>query len=304
MLDLLSIFTKRKSKGICAIEIDADGFAFAYAEPTSKEAFEIKTCDFYPFTEKNELKDRLSGVVNKYGLQKVSCNLVLSPDEYRLFLINAPNVPADEYKTAARWQVKDIINYPLDDAGIDIFSPGMAEHTKKIFVVATQISLLQGTVNILKSCQLAPLATDIREFAIRNLLSKLIPNSEDAVGVLDLSAENCLFVSLYKNYVQFVRQIPLGIASLISNPTEIISEVRRSLTFCAAELKQAVPKSFWVLPSSNIDDTIIQIISKNLEAEVHSLDLNTFIKSKAALPINIQERCWPVIGGCFRELEG
>ena len=53
---------------------------------------------------------------------------VLDPDSYRLLLVEAPDVPADELRAAVRWRVKDLIDFHVDDAVIDVFE--MPQHAR------------------------------------------------------------------------------------------------------------------------------------------------------------------------------
>ena len=45
--------------------------------------------------------------------------LLMSAD-FQMHQVDAPSVPAAEMKTAVRWRVKDIIDYPLDAATVDV----------------------------------------------------------------------------------------------------------------------------------------------------------------------------------------
>src|SRR5450759_3913424 len=45
---------------------------------------------------------------------------LLAPGEYQMLLVEAPNVPTEEMKTAVRWKIKDGLNYHIDDATVDM----------------------------------------------------------------------------------------------------------------------------------------------------------------------------------------
>ena len=110
--------------GLCSIEISSEGIAVAYApNPTVPE---ITICDFQPYQSSDQLsndllKEYLAKIVSKHNLKKTQCTWILHPDYYHLTLVDTPNVPQSEYKTAVRWQLKDIINYSLEDMSVDIF---------------------------------------------------------------------------------------------------------------------------------------------------------------------------------------
>jgi len=53
-------------------------------------------------------------------LGQYQCAALLKPGEYQLLLVEAPNVPKDELKSAIRWRIKDMIDYHIDDATVDV----------------------------------------------------------------------------------------------------------------------------------------------------------------------------------------
>ncbi len=63
-------------------------------------------------------------------------SLVLKPADYRLRLLDAPNVPADELKSAVRWQIQDMLDFHADDGTVDVLEvphPEHVSHAKQIF---------------------------------------------------------------------------------------------------------------------------------------------------------------------------
>jgi hypothetical protein len=48
------------------------------------------------------------------------CTTVLGGGEYQFMSVEAPNVPREELKTAMRWRLKDMLDFPVDDATIDV----------------------------------------------------------------------------------------------------------------------------------------------------------------------------------------
>ncbi|MDZ7748253.1 MAG: hypothetical protein U5K43_04970 [Halofilum sp. (in: g-proteobacteria)] len=48
---------------------------------------------------------------------------MLAPGEYQLLQIEAPPVPAAEMRRAASWRVRELIDFPVDQAVVDTFDP-------------------------------------------------------------------------------------------------------------------------------------------------------------------------------------
>lgn len=230
----------------------------------------------------------------------MKCNWVLHPSQYHLKLTSTPNVPQAEYKTAVRWQIKDIISYPLEDAAIEIFQPDeFTQRSKKIYVIVAQNSFLQSTIDIIQECHLHPTAIDIREFAIRNLITRLAEN--ELIGFIDIAAESCALIIMQQKRLKFVRSIPLGWQKLKAEGySELTNELQRSFNYCIAELKQAIPTKFLLPPISNVDANMAQNITNSLKKNITVLNLQKLLSFTPTTTETIQH-CWAAIGGALRK---
>ena len=52
--------------------------------------------------------------------ERFHCINLMAANEYQLLSVEAPNVPADELKTAIRWRLKDMLDFHIDDATVDV----------------------------------------------------------------------------------------------------------------------------------------------------------------------------------------
>lgn len=295
-----------QKKGLCSIEIGPDGIAVVFVSNSYKP--EITICEFQPYQnphrdqlDYDRLKEYLATLVSKHNLKKSHCNWVLHPSFYQLTLVNAPNVPSSEYKQAMRWQMKDIINYPLEDMTVDIFHPNEPDkNLKKIYVVAAQNSFLQKVVDIIQDCDLYPVAIDIREFAIRNLFTS-ITTPNDTTGIFNIFNDICLMVLVKQHTIQFVRRIPISLKNLtIGNYDDLITEIQRSFSYCQTELNQEIPKKFFMLPKIDYDQDITQKIANNLNKEISVLNPQHIIAFTTQTTQQTATDCWAAIGGALR----
>jgi MSHA biogenesis protein MshI len=116
----------------------------------------------------NEALARLHG--------KGPVSLVLNPADYRLRLLDAPNVPAEELKSAVRWQIQDMLDFHADDGTVDVLEvphPEHVSHVRQIFAVAAKNSLLAEEAVLATNAGLNLTIIDIIETAQRNLATRL-----------------------------------------------------------------------------------------------------------------------------------
>lgn len=103
-------------------------------------------------------------------------SLVLSPADYRIRLLDAPNVPAEELKSAVRWQIQDMLDFHTDDGTVDVLQvphPEHVSHAPQIFAVAAQNTLLAGEATLAGKSGLKLSIIDIMETAQRNMATRL-----------------------------------------------------------------------------------------------------------------------------------
>src|SRR5688500_18366249 len=48
--------------------------------------------------------------------QRAETATLLAPGEYQIVSVEAPDVPAEEMKVAVRWKLKDVIDFPVEEA--------------------------------------------------------------------------------------------------------------------------------------------------------------------------------------------
>jgi len=81
---------------------------------------QILKCQCFSGDLKNQQEGLLS-FVEQNKLYHAACYGVLSLDDYQLMLIDKPKVVDGEIGESVRWLVKDLIDFPVEEAAIDFF---------------------------------------------------------------------------------------------------------------------------------------------------------------------------------------
>ena len=126
---------------------------------------------------------------------------VLELGSYSLMQVEAPDVQPDELKSAIRWKVKDLLDFHIDDAVIDVFEvPGgeSAAMNKKMYVVAARASLVKQRIESLVDAGLRLEVIDIPEMALRNI-SALLPEDVNGVALVYIEKNEGLDVILKRS---------------------------------------------------------------------------------------------------------
>lgn len=123
--------------------------------------------------ERGSESDELARVRRAIGLQRYRCTTLLDHAAYQFVQVNAPAVPPEEMKSALRWAVKDSLDFPADDAVIDLLHvpadgapPG---RPPLAFAVAARREKVAERVQAFQKAKIRLQVIDIVEAAQRNV---------------------------------------------------------------------------------------------------------------------------------------
>ena len=92
----------------------------------------------------------LERVAREFDAKRFRCTTLLKPADYQILLVEAPAVKREELKPALRWRVKDMLDYPVDNASIDALDlpvpPGIAQRVHYMYAVAAKNETVRATV--------------------------------------------------------------------------------------------------------------------------------------------------------------
>ena len=114
---------------------------------------------------------RLQGL----GLKGLEARFMLQPEQYQLLQIDAPAVPPEELRAAARYQIREMLNTHVDDVTLDVMRVGDGEHkgSGNLFVVAATNEVVRAMLGLGDAMRWTVSVIDIQETAQRNLQSAL-----------------------------------------------------------------------------------------------------------------------------------
>lgn len=168
MLDWLS--KSKQRAGLLAVAIEPDAIKFAHVQRIGGRPHATRwgsaPCDSDP-------AGTLQKATKEHGFGRSACTTLLEPADYQILLVDPPKVPADELKAAIRWRIKDLIEYHIDDATVDVFevhAEGEAKGpAKAMYAVATPNEVVQKRIGLFEEARVPLKVIDIPEMAQRNL---------------------------------------------------------------------------------------------------------------------------------------
>jgi MSHA biogenesis protein MshI len=233
--------------------------------------------------------------------------LVLNPADYRLRVLDAPNVPADELKSAVRWQIQDMLDFHADDGTVDVLQvphPEHLTHSRQLFAVAAKNSLLAEEAMLASRAGLNLSIIDILETAQRNLATRLeTPGRAMAVfsfiesgGLLTLTldGELCMARTLGVN------QTMLESEGMDSALERLALEIQRSLDHFDRQFG-GIPVDRLLLVPMEQADRLRDGLAGNLALPVEVLDVAKVLDVSAVPEVNaLPSSCFHAIGAALR----
>lgn len=224
--------------------------ALAIVRATRSGRRELRHCAVHPAIE-IRAEHVLAPLNNSRDLAHAPVSGVLSAQDYQLVQVEAPEVAPGELRAAVRWKLRDLINFPVNDAVIDVFAiPEHARYveTRLVFAVAARAEAVRRIVDLLKPRARGFDVIDVPELCLRNL-SALLPQDEHGVALLALGEGFAQLVLTCKRTLYLARRIELarrmetlaldGVAEADGDARVLATELQRSLDYYESHYDQA-----------------------------------------------------------------
>ena len=285
--------------GLC---VTRDGVAAARVDLSAQPKPRLVHCSFTSFEEGADVQPVVSGL----PLDRAMVTCVMENSGYQLLLVEAPDVPEEELRAAVRWRIKELLDFHVDDAVIDVFE--MPEQsrggtTRMMYAVAAREEAVRGQADLATAAGLQLDAIDIPELCMRNLTAQL---DEDQYGVafLYLGDKHGFLTVTRQGVIYLTRHVDTGVQTLAEADglrSELVAglalEIRRSLDYFESHYDQKPISSLYVAGLEPGDRNDLGI---DLAVTVKPLDLASLVGCELDLPNEVQWRALPAVGAALR----
>ncbi|MGQ0547381.1 MAG: agglutinin biogenesis protein MshI [Betaproteobacteria bacterium] len=185
----------------------------------------------------------LERIAKEFGARRFACTTLLKPAEYQILLVDAPAVKRDELKPAIRWRIKDMLDYHVDDATIDVLDlplpAGAAARPQQMYAVAARNDTLRATLDRREGAGIRLAVIDIPDTAQRNA-AVLFEAGERGAVALSFDEHGGLITAVFGGELYLSRRLDVTAAQLAEAGEEerarlldrILVETQRSLDHC------------------------------------------------------------------------
>jgi MSHA biogenesis protein MshI len=276
--------------------------------PPSLELVEFQTTQ--------DLTADLKKLVKAHSLDHSLCVSAMELGSYNLLQVEAPDVQPEELRAAIRWRVKDLIDYHIDDAVIDVFEvpdEKTAGKNKKMYVVAAKSAQVKERIDKLVEAGLRLEVIDIPELALRNIAA-LLPEDVNGVALVYIEQNEGLITITRQETLYLSRRIRFGYNALPDtaihgNDQEaieswldsIVIEVQRSLDYYESHFSLPQVAGLVITPGLKEIPGMAEYLSGQLGIPARLLDVNSMIDVNTSIDRQNQSRCLLAIGAALRQ---
>ncbi|MGZ3159121.1 MAG: agglutinin biogenesis protein MshI [Burkholderiaceae bacterium] len=313
----MGLFVKtKKNAGWVAVSVRADGICAASVKRASIARPTVELATFYP-SNKSSVSSLLEKLAKDLHLDRFGCSSLLGAGDYQFLSVDAPNVPAEELKTAIRWRLKDMLDFHVDDATIDVLDvpvdKNAASRNHSMYAVAARNQQIEQHQALFVEAKIPLSVIDIPEMAQRNIAELLEPEGR-GIALLSFDAEGGLLTVTFAGELYMSRRIDVTLQQLMQNDAEqknacfekINLELQRSLDHCDRQYHSIAIAKLVLAPLGDKTTGLAQYLTGNLYIPVEELNLETVLdvgKVPELKSLDIQQRYFMAIGAALRHEE-
>ena len=274
----------------------------------------VTQATFFPGTPSADALDKAAREMHGANHR---CTTVLAGGDYQFMSAESPGVPREELKSAMRWRLKDILDFPIDEATFDVLDIPLDPNAgvrpqQTVFAIAARNSVVAARQKLFNAAKVKLRVIDIPEMAQRNVSALLEPEGR-GVAMLSFGEDGGLLTVSWRGELYLSRRIDVPLAQVLDEDHDrkhqsfdkITLELQRSLDNFERQFAFISVAKLVLAPTGATG--LEEYLSSNLYTRVETLDLATLFDLERvpdlADPAR-QQRFFVPIGAALRMEEG
>ncbi|MEX0958090.1 MAG: agglutinin biogenesis protein MshI [Burkholderiales bacterium] len=304
-----------KKSGLVALNLRPDRVEVARISRGDGARATVELCT--SFRKQGSDEDALLRLRREMNLDRFRCATLLPAGDYQMQLIDAPNVPQEETKSAVRWRMKEFLDYPVEEATVDVVSipgdPNAPTRGRSVYAISARNDVIASRMQLFSKAKLPLGVIDIPEMAQRNLAA-LFEIEHRGLAMLSFSEERGLLTFTADGELYLARSIEVGLSQLLMASAEdkeslferVVLELQRSLDHFDRQFSY-IPVAKLVVAPLPEEIGLEPHLMQNLYVQVEIANLDQVLDMRSAPELSNtanQLQHWNVIGAALRQEAG
>lgn len=310
----LSLFFGRRNNtgASVAVCLEPDAVTVAAIRLSSGGRPGLSFAERVQLEEERPRKAVLEELLRRGTLQGRLCNAIVPLGSYQTMMLDLSDVSIEEGRQAARWQIGDRVDYPPEQAIIDLYqtAPFGGDKRPQSYAVTARKQGLRTQVDEVAAAGLRLAAIDIPEFALRNIC-ELFVDDPRGVALLLLLDQTGLLVVVREGILYLSRQLSIGMDSLLAcRPDDagtlinqfdsIVLDIQRSFDFCESSFQLPLVSRLLVAQTRQELPALVSHLDDYLSTTVEPLRLDAVMDLPSEADQLVLNQQLPAIGGALR----
>jgi MSHA biogenesis protein MshI len=291
-------FKSRRRPGWLTVNVTPEQVDIAHITRNGSQRPQVLISDSFRKEGSDTLT--LARLRREFELGSYRCTTLLRSGEYQILQIEAPNVPEEEIKAAAGWKVKDMIDYPVERATVEVLtipSGGAgAGRSASLFAIATRDETVRQRALL---------------FEGSGNISALLESEGRALGMLCFDNQGGLLTITQGGELLLSRFLDVTVQHLTETTGErrlqvldrVGLELQRSMDFFDRQPNSVALTRLLIQPMPQGSD-VLEYLTNNLSVPVEVFDLETvldFSRVPALKNLQRQAQCLHMLGAALRD---
>jgi MSHA biogenesis protein MshI len=205
----------------------------------------------------------LKKIIAEFDLRRIPVSAVIGASDYQIAQVQAPDVPRAEMRAAARYSMRDVFDFPIDDATLDVFDlPAEANSGAKAtcFAIASRGDAVRNITNNFERQFRRFDVIDIPELCQRNLAA-LLPQDSKGVAFLLIRDDFAQLVLTRRGMLYVTRRFDFGMRGELNgdsdaeanelplDPQMLSLELQRSLDYYESHFDESAIADLFIAPA-------------------------------------------------------
>ncbi len=280
-----SLLSRTGAVELAAVNLYRDRAEVGHVRRNGSERPVVEVCAQFP--NAGDDVETLQRLRRELHLERFSCATLLPARQYQLQLIDAPNVPEAEMKSAVRWRLKDLLAYPVETATVDFVAipadQAAAGRGRSVYAVSARNQDIESRMKMFAQAKIQLRVIEIAEMAQRNLAT-LFESDQRAVAMLSFSEEGGLLTFTARGELYLSRRIEIGLEQLIGVRAEVRDQLFERIALALQRSLDHFDRQFSNIPLARLllaplpeELGLPAYLAANLSAPVEAVNLGNVL---------------------------